>query len=102
MTFKQLVLRADRGWTKHYSDNPLTNFLAADDETIRSEPADDQSDTLAGFILRELKEVHDPKASEKDQLGEAFVVVDRAVKELTSVASSLEDDVEEMAAEEGD
>jgi NurA-like 5'-3' nuclease len=47
-------------------------------------------DGLAKFIVHELAETYDPKASNLDQLEEATRVVYNARRELTDVAEALE------------
>ncbi len=48
------------------------------------------NDTLALFIVRELRDVYDKDASDKSQLEVAFKAVQRAEIELASVRKGLE------------
>ncbi|MDZ4263793.1 MAG: hypothetical protein U1B30_15860 [Pseudomonadota bacterium] len=54
--------------------------------------ADEIGDTLALFILRELRDTFNPDASEDVQVGEAIRVVEMAIDDLMAVASALERD----------
>ncbi len=47
-------------------------------------------DTLAEFIVRELQDVYDAEASDKDQWSEAARVIRRARDELDHVLAALE------------
>ena len=47
-------------------------------------------DGLAEFIVRELKDTYDEKASSLEQLQEAARVMESARRELTTVAETLE------------
>jgi hypothetical protein len=51
---------------------------------------DHVGDGLAEFIVRELRDTYDPKASSLDQLEEAARVMESALKELTDVKEAFE------------
>jgi hypothetical protein len=56
----------------------------------KAEPKEDVGDTLATFIVRELRDTYDEKASDKEQLQEAARVIRAAVTELDVVQEAFQ------------
>lgn len=81
MTLAQLLDRANQG----YPDGFLTEYYDPDTGEARA----GSGDTLALFIVTELRETFDPTASDETQLAEARRVLDRAQEELAGVIASL-------------
>jgi hypothetical protein len=82
MTLVRLLELANRG----YPDRDLGRYFRADG----SERAPEHSwDTLAQFIVRELRDTYDPDASELKQLAEAVRVLERAKRDLDGVIAVL-------------
>lgn len=75
MTLEKLIAIADEA----YPDG-LVGAAAEDMEV---------GDTLAEFIVRELRDSFDPKLTSADQLAEAVRVMNTATQELESVEAAL-------------
>lgn len=81
MTLAELLRRANRG----YPDEFLAEYY--DPDTGEEQPG--SGDTLALFIVRELRETFDPGAPDEAQLAEARRVLDMAQAELAGVITAL-------------
>jgi hypothetical protein len=82
MTLTRLLKLANRG----YPNRDLRLYFRPD-ETER-EP-EYSWDTLAQFIVRELRDTYDPDASDLDQLAEAVRVLDAAKRDIDGVIDML-------------
>jgi hypothetical protein len=68
----------------------IANMAYPDGLVEQAFQGDHVGDGLAEFIVRELRDTYDPKASSLDQLEEAARVMESALKELTDVKEALE------------
>ena len=83
MTLTELINRAASG----YPDAQLLVYWDLTEERPRKNQ--DGGDTLAYFVVVELAETFDPKASDDEQIAEAVRGVGRAVRNLQGVVHSL-------------
>lgn len=58
-----------------------------DPETERPRP--EGGDTLADFVIREIRDSYDPAMTDAAQLATAAKAIDRAIRELTDVHNEL-------------
>ena len=59
-------------------------------DSRRQLPVNGAGDTLALFIVCELKDVYAPDASDHDKLAEAVRVIERAQSDISAVANALD------------
>jgi len=90
MTLKQIIDRASAGYG---DDNILAKMCTAEGEEAPGAAA--YGDTLALFLVRELKDTFDLDASDKDQVLAARRAVDMANDQLNDVFMAL--DLEEQS-----
>ena len=81
MQLVDLLNKANKG----YKDGYLENYF--DPKT--GEFVQGKGDTLAEFIVVELQETFDPKASDEAQINEALRAMDMARRDIDSVMQSL-------------
>lgn len=88
MTLNELIDRADAA----YPDGLIATFW----DRCRQVAVDDPGivDTLALFIVRELKDTFDPDTLEEDQLATAAKAIQRAINELLAVRNALVPDAD--------
>ncbi len=82
MTLIHLLKLANRG----YPDRGLRLYFRPDGTECEPKYS---WDTLAQFIVRELRDTYDPNASDLDQLTEAVRVLDTAKRDLDGVINIL-------------
>lgn len=85
MTIKELIAIVNQ----HYPDDCIQNAFEEVDEQC--------GDTLALFIVREVKETFDPAAADYAQLEEAQRVIDKAQEELMFLVTGLDDELAKIA-----
>jgi hypothetical protein len=88
-TLKDIIQIADRV----YPDGLVGQAFKAE----QGPPPKEVGDTLATFIVRELKDTFDPKATALDQINEARRVIARASIELGDVARTFRDVASDLA-----
>lgn len=84
MKLAEIIKIADRSYPDGMIQQAFNAYKNAD--TFEEERV---GDGLAEFIVRELADAYDSKASKKDQLAEAVRVMDRATEELQVVSKAL-------------
>ena len=82
MTFLDLLNQANTG----YPDGFLARYYHAGS----GEPVANSGDTLAQFIVTDLRETFDPGGTDENQLEEAARVLERARADLASTISAIE------------
>ena len=82
MTLSEIIAIA----SKAYPDSGVQAYF----EDLESK----HGDTLAEFIVRELRDVYDADAGSQDQLSEAARAMRRARDELDNVFAALEGEIE--------
>ena len=83
MTLLDLLNQANTG----YPDGFLERYYLAGS----GEPVANSGDTLAGFIVAELRDIFDPKETDENQLEEAARVLEKARADPASTISALEE-----------
>ena len=86
MTLDALIRLVD----EHYPDHCILTHWDSERCIPRERVKGGSNDTLALFLVRELKDVFDPKASDREQLTAAIHAVKLAEKELGCVVEGLE------------
>jgi hypothetical protein len=71
---------------KYYPDGFLAEYYDSDGNIV-----DGQGDTLAEFIVKELKDTFDPDASDEDQIREAIRAMETAKRDICAVLAGLND-----------
>lgn len=94
MTLNQVIKAANR----HYPDGLLDACWDYANERPRT--ASKAGDTLALFIVRELRDVYNPEASTEEQIKEAHRAMECAAEELHEVARGLRE-VYDLYADDG-
>lgn len=85
MTLREIMVVADKG----YPDGMVWLYFA--------DPKGKHGDTLAEFIVRELRDTFDPDASDMRQIMTAAKAIQSAAKELEGVSVPLVRALEDMA-----
>ena len=86
MQLLELVRLADAGYTREFPESSLLEIVDRKGKPNKT----DGGDTLALFIVRELSETYDPKASSEDQVEEALRCMRRARGDLDNLIDALE------------
>ena len=86
MKLVDLLNIANRG----YPDHSLSEAYNPEDGAEPDGAEDAVGDTLALFIVRELRDTFDPGADRADQIGEAVRVMRIAKRDLSAVGVALE------------
>ena len=84
-----------------YPDNRVADYINEDGSQKERHPEDDLVfgfDGLAQFIVVEITETFDPKASDKAQLREAARVMDIAISDLSKINNALFDEAAKRGA----
>ena len=82
LTLAGLLNMANEG----YSDGYLSEYF----DTETGEPRDGEGDTLAKFIVLELKDTFDPDATREEQIEEARRVLNNAIRDIEQVIQALQ------------
>lgn len=85
MKLNELIRIADRA----YPDGVLAAQWDFGKEDVRDEPEAGLNDTLAQFIVMEIKETYDPDADKAEQCFTASRQIERAADELLKVSAEL-------------
>ncbi len=91
LTLIELVTLASEGYETAFPDCPLTEQCQPDGTPLSAKEYEKASigDTLGRFIVIELADTFDPKASRTEQVKEAFRVIHRAKDDLKQVCDAL-------------
>ena len=88
MKLIQLMKIADEGYRKDFPESSLLECVNR--RTGRPLDQPPSGDTLALFVVRELSETFESKASDHEQLAEAARCVEKAVNDLGNILSALD------------
>ncbi len=91
MKLYHLILLADAGYTQDFPESSLLRLVNPRSGQPLLRMPSPIGDTLALFIVRELAETFDPKASDDEQIAEAVRVMTAAKNNLENVISALEE-----------
>ena len=86
MTLNDLIKITNEG----YPDGYLAMYWNFEDEDVNQDPTNKLGDTLALFLVRELKDTYDPDMTDAEQLREAQYAIDNALDQLLDVRNELD------------
>ena len=94
MDLRKIVEAVDGAYDRH--DGMLLQVLDEHEEYLKNRHGLDRfrstaGDTLAEFVVVELRETYDPSGSDAEQIAEASRVMGAAADQLRRVAEALED-----------
>ena len=99
MTLDELIAIANTAYDAGGGDCIIAQIWAGRDEDNRV--GDDCGDTLAMFVVRELRDVYDPAASDAEQLKTADRAMMSAYRQLMDVSVAFSDAAKTKEAEHG-
>ena len=82
MTLDEIIAIADAA----YPDGFVARYWNAKRQAVRRA---NLGDTLAQFIVRELKDTFDPQATDAEQIATAAKAIENAASELAAVAAAF-------------
>lgn len=98
MTLDEIVAIADTAYDADCGDRIIARIWATRDKDDRV--SNDCGDTLALFVVRELRDVYDPEASAEAQLKAADHAMLSAYRQLLDVSVAFADAAQAKAKEE--
>ena len=96
MTLTEIIKIASAG----YPDNYLMNYWDEENDCVKPDTKNELGDTLALFIVREIKDTYDPDNTDVEQLQETMHTIDDAINEMMDVHYELDKSLVKAAAVE--
>ena len=86
MTLTEIIKIASAG----YPDNYLMNYWDEENDCVKPDTKNELGDTLALFIVRQIKDTYDPDNTNVEQLRETQRTLDDAINEIMDVHFELD------------